>query len=89
MPCGKCGSPAKLIPPNGTLGVQVTSKTTGKTYYPFWKCENCNWSLSSDPNPRKFTRKPFNSPVSANNNAQLDRIESKLDQLLKDKGLPF
>ena len=74
-PCGKCGAPAKLIPPNGEWGKKVISRTTGKEYYPFFKCEACNWSLSSDPNPRKFTRKPEYSPKIVNNSVKDDRFD--------------
>jgi len=52
--CPSCGSPNySFIPPNGKPGVEVTSKKTGKTYFPFFKCEDCGKSESTDPNPRK------------------------------------
>ena len=80
-PCGKCGSPANLIPPNGTPGVKVTSQKTGNQYMPFYKCENCQWTLSTDPNPRKFTRKPQGSPEQAN--SSLKEVMTRFDNLEK------
>ena len=95
--CQKCGSPASQIPPKAEWGTQVTSQKTGKKYFVFLKCDNCNWSLSSDPNPRKFTKKQGNSPNNANNSDKFNElmaavneiqglalvIDSKLDSLLK------
>ena len=79
--CERCGQPAKLIPPNGKWGEQVLSRNTGKKYYPFYKCEACNWSLSSDPNPRKFTRKPQGSPNNAENNDKFAQLVNALTEI--------
>ena len=66
--CQKCGSPASQIPPKAEWGTQVTSQKTGKKYFVFLKCDNCNWSLSSDPKPRRYSQKPQGSPNQANSN---------------------
>ena len=80
--CQKCGSPASQIPPKAEWGTQVTSQKTGKKYYVFLKCEACNWSLSSDPNPRKFTRKPQNSIKSGDSDAFKDELRKTLQAIV-------
>lgn len=82
--CQKCGSPASQIPPKAEWGTEVISQKTGKKYFVFLKCDNCSWSLSSDPKPRRFANKPQNSSKQADNstsNKKFEELMAKLEEL--------
>ena len=86
--CEKCGKSLTMIPPKGTPGVEVTNPKTGNTYFPFWKCKDDGWSFSSNPNPKRFTRKPPTAPQS--NKEIMDKlnvIEGLIVKLAESQGI--
>ena len=66
----------KVIPPGAKIGDSVKNKA-GETYTAYLKCEGCG-AKQSGSQPK---------PSVALNNAQLDRIERKLDALMHFQGM--
>ena len=81
--CKNCTGPMELIPRNGEPGKQYDSKK-GTKYFSFYKCINCQKTLSTDPNPRKG-RYSTPNPKDASND-RFDAIMSVLGEVKGELG---